>query len=312
MGADNLTTAAPNDQQRPAASQRAKLLLSEGLIIAAASAGAYLFAFYYEKGYARVFSIPIQLVNVGLVNVLIFAAVIFGLLSFLIMYLNPLLFAFGVRHARLILLVFLYTCVPIYLYGWADWKHWLIPVGALLLFAVLIAFVIYVLPLIVHRKEGDYAARYAAQAEIDQNAPPSPVETLNQRIGFDVAFIFGLLLISTNLASSAGEAEALQQKLFYVTNTSPEMVVLRIYGDTLIASPFNRSSKEVQKSLHVLKISEGSQLVLIPEEIGPLTPVPATPTASGLAPVIPTPTIAPSPDQSAPSETPIASPTATP
>ena len=260
---------------------RAKFFLSEGIIIAAASACAYLLAFNYEKGYAQHFSIPIQFVNVSLANLLIFVAVVVAFLTLSIVYLNLFFGMLGHPRLRYFFMLFVFVGAAVYLYGLSDWRHWLPYVVGLLIVLVMTGLLDYGLPLLAHRKAGDFKARYEAQAAIDQ-ADPSFVVRLHRWLGFDVYFLFTSLLISCLLASTAGDAEALQQKEFYVTDTTPEMVVLRVYGDTMIAAPFDRATKEVRKSSRLLKISEGGGPTLTLEEIGPLKPVPA-PTPSPAA-----------------------------
>jgi hypothetical protein len=67
-----------------------------------------------------------------------------------------------------------------------------------------------------------------------------------------ILFLVGGLL----LAAGVGYLDASQEITFLVTNTSPEMVVLRIYGDTLICTPFDRNTKILDTSFVVLKIPE--------------------------------------------------------
>ena len=54
--------------------------ISEGLTLALSSAAAYLFAFYYEKGFASVFNIPTSLINVTLSSILTFGAFFIGII----------------------------------------------------------------------------------------------------------------------------------------------------------------------------------------------------------------------------------------
>jgi hypothetical protein len=50
----------------------------------------------------------------------------------------------------------------------------------------------------------------------------------------------------------------------------PEVVVLRIYGEYLITAPFDRSTREFEKKLYLLKISDMTKLPLTLEKVGPL------------------------------------------
>src|SRR5688572_8430631 len=60
--------------------QKSSLRVTDAIILALASAGAYLFAFFYERGFASFFGIPTQLINVSLVTLLIFGASTFTFL----------------------------------------------------------------------------------------------------------------------------------------------------------------------------------------------------------------------------------------
>ena len=71
--------------------------------------------------------------------------------------------------------------------------------------------------------------------------------------------LFGMVLA---LSYAAGHATA-------ITSTSPQRVVLRIYGDTVIAASFDRATKSMKKTFVVFKVGEPG-LVLRLEAIGPL------------------------------------------
>jgi hypothetical protein len=294
-------TAEPNtDSAQRDKLDRAKLFLSEGFMIAAASACAYLLAFNYEKGYAQHFSIPVQLINVSLATILLFIALALGFLALSVVYLSPFLTMLGHPRRRYFFIIALYAVVPIYLYGPSDWRRWLPLASVFLGGVVLFGLIDYGVPLLAHKKAGDFQARYEAQAALDR-AHPSFAVALHRWLGFDAYFLFASLIAFSFIASTAGEAEALQQKTFYVTNTTPELVVLRIYGDTVIAAPFDRASKEVHKSFRILKVSDDAGLALTLEEVGPLKLVPAptpVPAKNETSTSPPSPSATPVPDES--------------
>jgi hypothetical protein len=62
----------------------------------------------------------------------------------------------------------------------------------------------------------------------------------------------------------------MKEKEFLVLASSPDTVVLRIYGDNIICAPFNRSAKEMQRSFIIHKVGETPPLELRLEKIGPL------------------------------------------
>lgn len=290
--------------------KRSGLQLSEGVLLAIASSWAYLLAFYYEKGFASYFKIPIDFIGIGLVNILVLAALVIGGLLFLFPLMN-LLIMFFPRNIHPVLsrefipfgLIILLTIIQIYLYGMAGWIYWTV----YLVMLIIIACVVFVLPLIFHRKKEGYVNKLEAQQQIDDG-----VSTLADqaaiRFGPNSLLIALILMLSINISENAGRAAALRQTEFMVTNTVPELVVLQIYGDNMICAPFDRNTKEIQRKFSIIKMASDSKLVLNLENIGPLhsmekmantTPMPtqspsAVPTSTPLpestsSPVVPSP-----------------------
>ncbi|MCJ7497382.1 MAG: hypothetical protein MUO78_04525, partial [candidate division Zixibacteria bacterium] len=68
----------------------------------------------------------------------------------------------------------------------------------------------------------------------------------------------------------AGRSRALKQDEFLILKASPELVVLRIYGENLICAPFDRTTKEVKKTISIFKIGDDPDLKLSLEKVGPL------------------------------------------
>jgi hypothetical protein len=76
--------------------------ISEGIILALASAGAYLFDFYYEKGFASIFKIPTPFISVTLTSILTFGAIVLGVILFIMPPIN-LLMSLTISNAHPIL-----------------------------------------------------------------------------------------------------------------------------------------------------------------------------------------------------------------
>src|SRR5262249_48761211 len=83
-----------------------------------------------------------------------------------------------------------------------------------------------------------------------------------------------MLIIIGYAVYELGELEAKRQEWFYVITqpSPPELAVIRNYGDYLYAVPFNRNTKEFEKKVVVIKMSESSKppLILSLEKIGRL------------------------------------------
>ena len=259
--------------------------ISEGIILALSSAGAYLSAFFYEKGYASKFKIPTSLISINLTSVLIFGAIFIGVILAVLPFLNLLLsLILGRTHPAIqraaipIILIFVFLLIQIYLFGFSNWKDWFF----LLALFVAYSFLQFVFPLITQRGK-----KYVDKLDAQNNADMQLVDTsalMQRKFGNDSLLIIVVFLIGMVTALSAGVAEATRQEEFLVTNTTPELVILRIYGDNLICVPFNRATGEIEQSFSIIKNTGETGLVLRLEKLGQLHLPTATP------PVIATPT----------------------
>ena len=83
-------------------------------------------------------------------------------------------------------------------------------------------------------------------------------------------FITLALLIVLGLGFFFGRTDALHHQEFLVANTTPETVVLKIYGENIVTAPFNRATKSVYKSFNILKLGHDKNLTLTLQNIGPL------------------------------------------
>ena len=195
---------------------------------------------------------------------------------------------------RLSAILFLLVLVPFALYQGHKWKQLAFAFSMWLVMAL----AYFVGPLIIFRKKGDISNRYAEAWKRElESSTITPLDHVGSRFGIrNSGPLLYLFFISVVLANLAGDAAAISQKEFLVTNTTPAMVVLRVYGDTMICAPFDRNSHEVKKSFTLLKMAEDPKLVLSLENVGPLKPVDkltseniASPTTTPLLVSSPTP-----------------------
>jgi hypothetical protein len=113
------------------------------------------------------------------------------------------------------------------------------------------------------------------------------------KFGNETLVIITVFLLGLYIALSAGKAEATKQEEFLVTNTKPELVVLRIYGDNLICAPFDRKTGEVEESFSVLKNTGDPNLSLRFEKLGNLHIPEITPVAPAKPAPVPATTLTP-------------------
>jgi hypothetical protein len=284
--------------------KRTGFAITEGLLIAVVSAGAYLLAFYYEKGFTSYFKIPMHFVSVSLVTIFILVAVA---ISFLLLIVPIVDFIFGYLprlHPVLypgvgvLLFVSLFSVIHLYLFGLSNWPVFIFH----LVMLVLVAAIFLLLPMIIHRKKGKVIERLEEQQKIDQSVL-SIYDVIASRFGRESLLVIALSILSINFAENAGRAQAMKQTEFLVLNTEPEMVVLQIYEENMICAPFNRNTKEVETRFRFVKIAEDPKLILNLEKVGPLHPYEPKPAQS------PTPFATP---ESSPTETPSISPVTSP
>ena len=288
----------PNKSAEPTPATRFKFSLSEGILLATASASAYLWTFQYERGFASHFGVPAQFINVSLINVLFVAALVIGVIFTAIPVANALVMIFFprvsshpllLRHATTMFILLPIALFPAYIYGTR-----LALLGGLGMLAFMVLYV-FVLPLL-NRREVGYIKKLEVQAERDRSTGATTlIGLVSRRLGPNLTLGVYLFIYSFFFATFAGDATATNQKEFLVTtlpSSTNEVVLLRAYGDDLIFAPFNRNTKEVQKSFTILKVAD-LKTPLTLEAVGPLNPVTVKPQAEK-----PSPMPSPSPQSS--------------
>jgi len=284
-------------------SKTTNLRISEGIILALSSAGAYLFAFYYEKGFASVFSIPVSFITITLTSILTFGAILLGVILFSLPGIS-LLLTFTESNTRPILkrtllpiiIAVILLFVQFYFFGIDNWEQ-LLPIIIIVFLIVLLQLV---LPLI-KQKSGKYIDKLEAyEKERAADLFVDAAVVVRDRFGNAPIIIVLIFLFGITIAGTAGRSEAIKQEEFLVTNTTPEMVVLRIYGDNMICVPFDRITGEIEKDFTVLKITDDSDLVLKLENIGQLHLPIVTPVVQSTPTPLPTGTPVPAPTNKVP------------
>lgn len=285
----------PDGIRRTMAKEMPKVRLSEGLTIATLPIVAYLMVFVYEIGYGRVFGIPAEFIVfdltrffIALFSVVSASATLFNFVNIVVMA----WYAYDNLVARkLIEVVAVLLIIAAHAYLWRDDS------SAVLLFLTTMsgfAFLELVFPLITQRGKGKYSDKLVAQDRIEASTDGLIGKAI-QVFGGRFVLVLLFLILSYTFSYSVGRSNAVHRHKFLVAGTSPEMVVLRVYGGKMICAPFNRSSAEINQSFVVLKTAEDPDLMLTLEEVGPLSSVE---TISGQTPSptpIPTPTLTLSP-----------------
>lgn len=246
--------------------------ISEGILLALASAFAYFFTFAYEKSYAAYFGIPNELIIVSLNTTLLFFTAIIGFFGFLFILLELLTSLFGRLNPIVLQALFpivsalLFALAQMYFYGFNHWERW---IGVFVIILILGA-VTFILPLFTQKGTGNYLDKLAAQQEHEERRISFSGIILRLN-GISPLILLLLFVFGYFLAVTAGNAEAVKRIDFLVTGSNSEIVVLRIYGDTAIGAPFNRSTKKLDDKFTFISIKQDSLSMFELESVGPLT-----------------------------------------
>jgi hypothetical protein len=259
-----------------------KSWITEGMIIALIPVTAYLWTLFYEIGFCDYFHIRYYFISLTPAIVLATSGEFILILLFLyllIMY----FFIIGSFHISaqlseftskmststvvmmIFMLYFLALASLMLLIFNSEVRQMVV---ALAIIYVLLVIATLVNPLFTQRKkEGSYWEKLAADIK--------PSSSLNHRgLHFPMTIIISIVFIVVSGGASAhrklGQFNAQWQEEFYIVAQSPELVVIRNYGDYLFAAPFDRVTKEVEKKLYLLKISDMAKTPLTTEKVGPL------------------------------------------
>ena len=247
--------------------------VSEGILIASAPVAASVVALTYIAGYASYFEIPTEFLSLNVTTLFVVGGKI----------LNLALFAF-------LLFFFVFQLVPdtdnplrrriLAISPWAvllflqvlffdgKWREWL----STLMWTLLLVLTLFVGPLL-HRGKSSYMERLS-EADRRFNAGPQTVAhqlLLSNRSARILIFAFYVFFVLT-AAYSYGRFDAMWKKEFLVPASSPDSVVLSSFGDNVLVAPFDRKTKQVERSFSILKKGEDPKLLLRWEVVGPLQP----------------------------------------
>lgn len=262
----------PEDSSVSGKHQVEQTLVNSAVMVALVSAFSYIAAYQYEKGFCGYFGIPNSLIVVDLTTVVAWAAsllfitlIFLGVANALPSKVRSILWELRWSYSLFVLVCLLLlrpSGVALYFF-----------LGLLALFS----FLEFVVPLITQKAVKGYLAKLKAQEDVAyqgsevyervarvlvRNAGPRGAMAL-WWMGFAALF----------LAHFAGMARARTQNEFIVIPESPELVVLRVYNETLVCAPLHRAEKEIEPPFTILRIGsigEGRRQTLQSAMVGPL------------------------------------------
>jgi hypothetical protein len=250
---------------------QAKLGLTEGIVIAGIPAAGYWLAYLYERGYSSYFGIPVSYIRVDVGTVIGATLGMLGILGFVYIFVNIIYILFPRNLNKVVCNLLLRL-----LFVTALTLGFVISIPSRdsqkFFFAMWLVFVFLeiIWPLFAQRKTKGYLSKIEAQQNLDETA-----DTLTNRAAsmfpktFAVAF---LLFLLSEAAYWTGSASARLETEFWQPAGDRSLVVVRHYGDVLIAARYYRSTKTLTGEILILPTNENRALRLDLVNVGPLVP----------------------------------------
>ncbi len=141
--------------------------ITDGLIIASFTAISYTYAYLYEKGYAEVFNIPTDLIEINLISIMVVALLFMGVFAYLVIIADvilkkaprlskALIVKLSVISFPLILLV-----LQLLIYGVRNWKRLIVSA----VISVIVILYEFVRPLFTQRDKKTFKEKLEADYE---------------------------------------------------------------------------------------------------------------------------------------------------
>lgn len=265
-------TGMQTDPRNPATSVKG-ISMPEGLLVATIPIVGYLLVFAYEAGFCGAFHIPLSFIALS-------PTMVFAVIAGLALSVGP-LFAFAnlvcmigldlrdpiVRSLIRLAIVAVLFLLPIVV----NPKAWRESMG-LLLFLALFALLEFGLPLLTQRDKQTYREKLLGQEAIETGVSDL-FDVLRTRFGDLPVTVAMVMMLGIYVSNVVGRGHAKGQEEFLVLLSSPEAVVLRVYGDDLVCAQFDRITQEVQPHFFVIKrvtLPSEPRIQLNLEKVGPL------------------------------------------
>jgi len=250
-----------------------KLLRKEGVILVILTATVYAAFLVREMGYADFFLIPHDLISASHIGLFSASrAIAFGVVAYigkvnLVWILTP-------RGERPIISIVRYAvgtvlviCFALHPYLSVDGSWWgligVIGVVGLLLFGW------FVWPLFTQKNVVGYENKVIEQARLEANSKDifgSLFEQVDRSTYITLCFVVAMIIF----AYGDGRRSAIEQEEFNLLAGTPNVALIRIYGDISVFVEFDPKEKRLNGLVRVAKISEGKELSLRKTAIGRL------------------------------------------
>ncbi len=247
--------------------------LTKGLSISILPALAYFLEFKYEQGYCANFGIPSYLIKPDITTVLIFFSALWGISTILIFLIDSWIglteepqegqspFQHFLRiYGPFLMILGIFSSI----YG-GHFREWMW-VGIIILVFTASDFLIAAL-----YKDGNtpFLSRLRGPAHFFLSKGTA-YSIIKSRFGTGIFVIFLVMSLGSQVCNSLGNAEALAQKTFLIPSSYPDMIVVRVYGDRVICSQFDKKLKKPLKKFAVLQFGKDVSTIFSAEDVGPL------------------------------------------
>ncbi|MBV6450628.1 MAG: hypothetical protein MHPDNHAH_01354 [Anaerolineales bacterium] len=263
--------------QAKSTASKARIKLTETLLIAISPIVAYSIIFAYNYGYFSVFRIPIQLIEFSVGQVFIVAVALAGLTGstfYAANFLSTFLFKLNVpepinkrlRKSFPIYLLFIVNFVLLYKYL----QEWLSSLVLLLVFF----FIDFIVPLFTQSAKKGYLKKLEAADKVAKKADANSVTVIDKILQvFDIgmARFVAYFVIGIAMITQLGRASAIRQEQFYITNTNPEMAVLYMTNTHAVLVEFDRLSNKIADNYKIVELGQDTKLTFRNEKIGRLS-----------------------------------------
>lgn len=246
--------------------------ITESVLIASAPVVAYVLALSYIAGYAGYFDIPTDFISlsVGTLfsvggHIVSIGLLLFGLfVGFFVWWPHsdsPILWRVKAVSPWAALLL-----IQLAFFG-KRWQEW---IANLFLFAVLIAH-FFLIPRIGRDQLTTYSQKLRDCDLRKWGSHPTVTDYFfRSSLGGRIITVMFWTWFSLTVSYNGGRFDAMWHQNFLVPASSPDNVVLSSFGESMIVAPFDRKTKEVERSFLILRKGEDPKLLLRWELIGPL------------------------------------------
>jgi hypothetical protein len=258
------TTIEPEPRSQP----NIAIKVTEGLAIAIAPGLGYLLVFVYHLAFSEVLHIPTEFIEVQLRDLLI-ATVAVGLLLIISMTFADLTRGWlkvdrpGKRRVLRHTIAIVVFGIPLSLMALnkGGWALWLVPLVMLVMTSDIL------LPIWTKRHTKGFWNKMEADHNLRNTEKPILLQQLSERSGLPIIYMYIFLFALFYLSYTYGVLEA-QTKVNYLILPKSHEVVLVIYGDKAIVSPY--SGHEFSRTFRIVKLGDSSTDEFRVQPIGPI------------------------------------------